>query len=75
MDGAIVVGEDRWFVVIVDESVGKEKMASGSATYAFFTEIGHVTWQCGGSRRWKRGGPRRWHDSGVWIGVGRRVIK
>ena len=42
MDGAVVGGEGGWFVTIVEELVGEGEMASGSATCAFFTEIGRI---------------------------------
>ena len=42
MDGAVVGGEGGWFVSSINESVGKGEMASGSATCAFFTEIGRI---------------------------------
>ena len=43
MDGAVVGGEGGWFVAIIDESVGEEKMASGSTTCPFFTEIVRIS--------------------------------
>ena len=43
VDSAVVSGEGGWFVAIINVLVGEEKMASGSATCAFFTEIGPIT--------------------------------
>ena len=43
MDGAVVGGEGGQVFAIFDEVVGKEKTASGSATYTFFIEIGRIT--------------------------------
>ena len=64
--GAVVGGEGGWFVAIINESVGEEKMASGSATCTFFTEIGRIT------------GNMEDYVTGMivecGIGVGRRVI-
>ena len=39
----MVGGEGGWFVAIIEELVGEEKMASGSATCALFTEKERVT--------------------------------
>ena len=43
MDGGVVGGEGGWFVSIIDKLVGMEKMATGSATCAFFTDIGRIS--------------------------------
>ena len=42
MDVYVVGGEGGRFVAIFDKLVGKEKMASGSATCTFFTKMGRI---------------------------------
>ena len=61
MDGAVVGGECGQFIDVFDKLVGEEKMASGLATCAFFTNIGRIA------------GNMEYHVAGMIVKCGIRV--